>query len=259
MFGPLNPIEAARLSKLPNINRARNSRLYALDGTRWLDCWADGGRALMGHRPKGVSLRLKNEIDRGLYAPYPSLWDGRLEKALMLLFPGYEAVRIYRNIDRALVALNLSELPVDPLDLPAGEGALALWGRPLLPEHPIAEYLFPILPIPGLSDIQPVMIKTPESVLTPSDQLSAVLLAALTRSCVSITYRNTPIPDEFADIWERRGPYMTFRGGEDEYDEIFNTLFYRRILIAPSKSRPSIYPVEISAGEISVFSGRSSV
>ena len=87
MYGPLNSEENSRINRLPVIGRARGSRLYALDGTRWLDCWADGGRALMGHRPKGVSLRLKNEIDRGLYAPYPSLWALRLEKALLTLFP----------------------------------------------------------------------------------------------------------------------------------------------------------------------------
>lgn len=259
MFGPLNPNEAARIARLPNINRARGSRLYTLDRTRWLDCWADGGRALMGHRPKGVSLRLKNEIDRGLYAPYPSLWEGRLVKALMSLFPGYSSVRIFRNIDRALAALNLIAPPVDPLDLPVGEGASALWGRPLLPEHPVAEYLFPILPIPGLTDVQPVMIKTAESVQAPSDQVSSVLLAALTRSCASISYGNTPIPEGFADIWERRGPYMLFRGGEEEYDNFFESLFTRRVLIAPSAMRPSVFPAEISAGEISVLSGRSFV
>lgn len=259
MFGPLNPIESARLAKLPIINRARGHRLYTPDGTRWLDCWADGGRALMGHRPKGVSLRLKNEIDRGLYAPYPSLWGGRLEKALMSLFPGYAALRFFGNIDRALAALNLGDLPVDPLDLPVGEGASILWGRPLLPEHPVAEYLFPILPIPGLSDIQPVMIKTPDTDLPPSDQLSSVLLAALTRSCASISNGNTPISDGFADIWERRGPYMTFRGGEEDYHNLFDALFSRKVLIAPSVTRPSIFPAEISAGEISVLSGRSSV
>ena len=254
MFGPLNPEESARLARLPRIGRARGYRLYALDGTRWLDCWADGGRALMGHRPNGVSLRLKNEIDRGLYAPYPSRWEGRLEKSLMRLFPGYSAVRIYRNAEVALAALGLGEPPIDPLDLPPGDGrrVSVLWGRPLLPGHPEADFLFPVLPLPGLTEVQPVLCRNAgESVL--QDPVSPVILAALVRSCASIgdTSRdgNTPITGGNADIWERRGPYMLFRGNHGEYDDVFESLFSQRILVAPSPKRPSILPTDISTKE----------
>jgi hypothetical protein len=257
MFGPLTPVESARIAALPRISRARGGRLYALDGTRWLDCWADGGRGLAGHRPKGVSLRLKNEIDRGLYAPYPSIWQERLEKALLKLFPGYSEVRIFRNAEGAAAALNLSGPPVDPLDLPEGEGAEVLWGRPLLPGHPEADILFPVMPVPGLSNVQPVMMKSPGIETAPSDLISPIILASLVRSCSSISDRNTPIPEGFADIWERRGPYMLFQGDVKEYNLLFETLFARRVLIAPSLKRPSILPPDISAREISVLSGRS--
>ncbi len=266
MFGPLTPEESARLARLPRIGRARGYRLYALDGSRWLDCWADGGRALMGHRPNGVSLRLKNEIDRGLYAPYPSRWEGRLEKALMRLFPGYGGVRIYRNADAALAALGLDEPPVDPLDLPVGSGggdgrrASVLWGRPLLPGHPEADFLFPVLPLPGLSEVQPVLYGNAGEPALRSELVSPVILAALVRSCASIkdTFRdgNTPISDVNADIWERRGPYMLFRGNNREYNVIFESLFSQRILIAPSPNRSSILPTDISTQETALLTGR---
>ncbi len=263
MFGPLNPEESARLARLPRIGRARGYRLYALDGSRWLDCWADGGRALMGHRPNGVSLRLKNEIDRGLYAPYPSRWEGRLEKALMRLFPGYSAVRIYRNAEVALAALGLGEPPIDPLDLPLGDGGgdgrrhsrrvTVLWGRPLLPGHPEADYLFPVLPLPGLTEVQPVLCRNAGESVLQSDPVSPVILAALVRSCASIgdTSRdgNTPISGGNADIWERRGPYMLFRGNHGEYDDVFESLFSQRILVAPSPKRSLILPTDISTKE----------
>jgi hypothetical protein len=257
VYGPLSSKEDSRINRLPVIGRARGSRLYALDGTRWLDCWADGGRALMGHRPKGVSLRLKNEIDRGLYAPYPSLWGLRLEKALLALFPGYSAVRIFRNADRAIAAFDLGA-PVDPLDLPADGRASLLWGRPLLPDHPEADILFPVMPLPGLSEVQPVMIKKPNSDLPVSDSLSSIILAALTRSCSSVIHRNTPIPAGSADIWEWRGPYMMFRGSQGEYDEIFESSFLQKVLIAPSRERPSILPGDISAKELAALTGRGS-
>ncbi len=251
MFGPLSSDESALIARLPRINRAREHYLYASDRTRWLDCWADGGRALMGHRPKGVSLRLKNEIARGLYAPYPSHWEKRLEGELLRLFPGYSGMRIFRSAERASEALELGESPVDPLDLPpAGEGAdgeAALWGRPLLPGHPAADFLFPIVPLPGLSDAQPVLFRGGGEAPFTSDSLSPVILAALSRSSASV--KEVPrigiplISPENADIWERRGSYMMFRGNDGEYRELFETLFSRRVLIAPSGNRGSIIPI----------------
>jgi hypothetical protein len=274
MFGPLSPEEAALIARLPRITRAREHRLYAADGNRWLDCWADGGRALLGHRPKGLSLRLKNEIDRGLYAPYPGLWEGRLEKTLLKMFPGYSGVRIFLNARRAAEVLGLRGAPVDPLDLPAvdsieqpvgektsaggtvGGGPVVLWGRPLLPGHPPADYLFPIVPLPGLTEVQPVLFRDTSAEPRPSDPVSPVILAAMNRSCASVITLNagsgngnSPISSFNADIWDRRGPYMMFRGSEVEYTQLFEKLFSLRVLIAPSGKRGSIIPMGLSSKE----------
>lgn len=252
MFGPLNPEESALIARLPRITRAREHYLYAQDGTRWLDCWAQGGRALMGHRPRGVSLRLKNEISRGLYAPYPGVWEKRLEKNLLRLFPGYSGVRIFRNAERAIAALNLEVPPVDPLDLPDSDTP-ALWGRPLLPGHPGADYLFPIIPLPGLTEAQPVLFSSGREAGFFSDSISQVILAALSRSCASIKELPRtgipPIPAGNADIWDRRGPYMLYRGNNEEYRELFEKLFSRKVLIAPSRTRGSIIPIGLSVKE----------
>ena len=115
MHGPLNAFENSLICALPKINRARESYLYMKDSSRWLDLWADNTRALMGHRPPGVSLRIKNEVDKGLYAPYPGVWENRLVKALNTLFPGYSRVFLFSNIEKALSVLGLERLPSDPL------------------------------------------------------------------------------------------------------------------------------------------------
>lgn len=251
MFGPLSSEESALIARLPRITRAREHYLYTYDGTRWLDCWADGGRALMGYRPKGVSLRLKNEIARGLYPPYPSHWEKRLEGALLRLFPGYTGMRIFRSAEKASAALQLGKSPVDPLDLPpADEGdvaAAALWGRPLLPGHPESEFLFPIVPLPGISEAQPVLFRGGGEARYTSDSISPVILAALSRSSDSVKdvsrNGNPLISSGNADIWEKRGPYMMFRGNDGEYRVLFETLFSRRVLIAPSGNRGSIIPI----------------
>ena len=159
MFGPLTPPEAARIARLPRINRARGGRLYTAEGVRWIDCWADGGRALLGHRPRGVSLRLKSAVEKGIFAPYPSVWGPRLEKALLRLFPGCRGVGLFENLECAMAACGIEALPRDPLDMEPSvkRSAGALWGRPLLPNHPQADFLLPILPLPGITGIQSVL------------------------------------------------------------------------------------------------------
>ncbi|MDF1567155.1 MAG: hypothetical protein RQ801_02245 [Spirochaetaceae bacterium] len=261
MHGPLNREEQNRLERMPAIGRARGYRLYALNGTRWLDCWLDDSRALLGHRPSKVSIRLKNEVDRGLYAPYPNRWTRRFEQSLMRLFPGYSTARFYRNTERALDLLGLDQNPTDPMDLPDDLDAFdgALWGRPLLPGHPKGSHLFTILPLPGLTDVQAVL--TNDSAMPPSDPVSPIILASLTRSCASASSFPAGKPPEFresSDIWKRRGPYMNFRGSEEDYDVLFESLIIRHILIAPSIRRPSVMPMEISDKEAAMLDAGSS-
>lgn len=252
MFGPLSLEENSRISALPVINRARGSRLYAANGSRWIDCWADGGRALMGHRPGKVSLRLKSEIDRGLYAPYPNRWTQRLEKALLLLFPAYKTVRIFRDMERALTVTGKKDWPLDPLDFPEGtstERHHALWGRPFLPNHPLGEFLFPILPLPGFTEVQVLLIARDEGHLPPSDLVSPLILAALTRACHTLRNGSNRACASGSDIWMMRGPYMVYRGNFEDYTQVFDCLFKKSVLIAPSPHRPSVYPLDISPGE----------
>jgi len=272
----MNAGERALIARLPSIGRARGYYLYALDGSRWLDCWAEGGRALLGHRPRGLSHRLKNEIDRGLYSPYPNKWLRRLEAALIRLFPGYAQARIYRNSEQAMLSLGLKERPIDPLDPEVETSPAALWGRPLLSKHPQAEYLFPILPLPGLSETQPVLMRSDRLRFAESHPVSPVILAALTRSCTAAAYwrgakkfgklndisaANFNVeeilwPRVSADVWERKGPYLSYRGRVEEYTELFEYLFVHKILIAPSHKRPSLLFPGASRKEIALLSAK---
>lgn len=112
------------LSRLPPIVRARDFYLYDIHGRRYLDLWLDGGRALLGRRPDGLSTRLKNEIDRGGCAALPSVETRRFEKAILASFPGHAAVRLYADTGRACAALAAAGFgePADPAIIcdPAG-------------------------------------------------------------------------------------------------------------------------------------------
>jgi len=96
----------ARLRGLPPIRRARFWRLYAENGTRYLDFWQDGGRGILGARNAKLGLGLKEGIDRGLDRPLPSRLEARLAKAALALVPGMRAIRLFRDERRALDALS---------------------------------------------------------------------------------------------------------------------------------------------------------
>ncbi|TVR74458.1 MAG: hypothetical protein EA427_00935 [Spirochaetaceae bacterium] len=67
------------------VRRARDWRLYDDAGNRYADFWQADGAAFLGHRPRGLARTVAAEIDRGLWAPLPAAWEGRLEKALVAL------------------------------------------------------------------------------------------------------------------------------------------------------------------------------
>lgn len=253
MTGPFTADELTRMSALPCFSRAREFHLYTGDGQRWLDCWAGGGLAVAGHRPRGVSKRLKNEIDRGLFTAYPNKWERRLVTALKKVFPGYTEVRFYSSPEAAQTALKLTHAPEDPLDLPPGASASVLWGRPLLPDSAQADVLFPLLPM-GLSNLQPVMFRDGGPEYAPSQPASGVILAGLTRSCAALKEVSRPVLN--ADIWKVRGPYMLFQGTNQEYGRFFESMCSRRILIAPSADRPSVLPQSLSEPETALLSGK---
>jgi hypothetical protein len=92
------------LRSLPAIRRARDFRLYTEDGRRLTDLWQYGGHAILGHTPPAVLRELKNAASRGLFAPFPSCYEGRLIKALSRLFPG-RIVRLYAGETSLRLAL----------------------------------------------------------------------------------------------------------------------------------------------------------
>jgi hypothetical protein len=88
---PAFPSEASsekRVYRLPErriVRRARGPYLYDQQGDRYLDLWAADGAAFLGHRPGGYSRLAKEEIDRGLWGPFPTQWLHRLYRAVTAL------------------------------------------------------------------------------------------------------------------------------------------------------------------------------
>jgi hypothetical protein len=166
------------LRLVPRIKRARGWRLYTEDGKRLVDLWQYGGKALLGHKPANIVRDIKNSAEKGLFAPFNSACEGRLERALARLFPGKEA-RFYTD------RLSLREA------FDAGGGGLSaetpvLW-RPYRDEkNPFAfsdmpDVFSPVIPFPLSPEILVIEKKHAEK-FPPSDIIAPPLLAATTRA-----------------------------------------------------------------------------
>jgi hypothetical protein len=105
MIPSLSAEALSLLSTVPVIKRARGWRLYASDGARYLDMYADGGRSISGRRSGESDRTAKEAIDRGLLSPFPTFWENRLGKAILAWLPGYVGMRFFISEAEAVMAL----------------------------------------------------------------------------------------------------------------------------------------------------------
>lgn len=275
------------LRLLPPIRRARGYRLYDERGKRYLDLYQTGGRALLGHRPAGALLELKNLISRGLLSDLPATAERRLIKALRSLLPDHPVVRIFANEERLLAALRgpvehaLNLAPEEGRRVPASSGGpsterrpdlsiadpalgeraapLERW-RPLLPapESPRAavSVLLPVVPFPAsFAPAVACIGGMADEDLPSSDLVAPALLAALARSVYDVLRAvgrrsETDWTAFDAPWWLRRGPYLIAKCEKGEYSELFRRLLERGILINPHYPGPSICPADYTEGEL---------
>jgi hypothetical protein len=147
--------ETELLRLLPAIRRARDFRLYAEGGRRFLDLWQYGGRAILGHTPPAVLRELKNTAERGLFAPFPGPLEGRFLKALTRLFPN-RVFRLYAGeaaLAQALTALGLDLPPLDPAICPLDDAG----GEEKPPAEPVYPAIRPLDDVekPGKPPVKP--------------------------------------------------------------------------------------------------------
>lgn len=255
------------LKDVPPIRRARGYRLYDHKGNRYLDMFQNGGAAILGHRPKGLSLALKNTIEKGLYAPYPSIYTERLQKLLRSLFPHGGDIFIFRNYERGVdllsraYAMNLSEYPLeDPLGGLDGKSPIRLWRPYLENQNDPAPFTVPLIPFPGMCEPVIVCVRKDicraEGMELASDPVSPVILSGIIKVFHALQQRDIKKEQKkwsFFDfpLWKREGMYLIADTiDKDRYGEIFSSLLERGVLISPDPLIPTIIPGEFSDGEI---------
>lgn len=249
----------ARMGMIPRVRRTRGFRLYDDSGRRYLDMYLDGGRAILGHKPSAALKSIKNNLDRGLLAPYPSQHRRRFIKALSRLLPEYPVLYLFPETNSALREINrvtgVKGTFADPALEDTAPGCVSLW-RPFLPTPGHAAFLVPVLPLPGSFCPCMVMAGRESPALEDGGLLaSPIILAALERSVWDILN----CPKEYGEKewalfpaagFSRKGPYLKAECGERVYGNLFRRMLGNGILLSPRYPGPSIIPGEYSPGEI---------
>jgi len=257
-----------RLSLLPPIRRARLWRLYSEargPGRPWryLDMWMDDGRAILGAKGSRLGTVAKAAVDTGLTNPFPSVREARLEKSLLAAYPGYGAVRLYRNEERATrEAARLSqgaEVPIlrpftDHLEDAArgdsGESARA------------ARLAMPRLPCPASLAPAALLFRAPSDAdaasadIVPPLQLAAAHAALVDLARFSQEYDEAlwrKADRRLAPFFRRRGPYLYPRAAEPDYEAVFSAALGAGILLSPAFEIPSIIPGDFDDGELAAL------
>lgn len=237
---------------VPEITRARGFRLYTARGTRLVDLWQYGGRAILGHNPPGLLRTIKNGAERGLFAPLPNAASGRLFRALAVLFPGC-SFGVYRD------GTGLYRAPET-----AGFRPLPLW-RPFRNEAVPDSLFVPVLPFPFPGAPEVLARKAERAGALPSDTVSPVALAAAARcawdlaAALASGVRAVSFPAVERALkdnprWKRRGIYLS-RAGVEDYADLFRRFLEGGFLLPPSPEEEAILPGELSPGEEKKLAG----
>jgi hypothetical protein len=250
-----------KYASLPPIRRARDYHLYAQNGKRYLDMHLAGGRALLGHKPRNLYAVLKTELQKGLWAEFPSAFGKRFERAILRLAGQGFTPRIYASFDRALAAAgNILGRTITEENILEPFFAAGRWTPVYFRPFTNIDYsrfsiVFPVLPFPGNFAPQPLLLREDAAAEAgPGDDAgSPLLLAGLTRLTEELQ-----TGAEFPDIWKewilpgwkRFGCYcFPSVEAETDYAKVYSGFLAEGVVLSPDSRRPAILPRLYSPGE----------
>jgi len=252
-----NDEELLRL--LPRVLRARDFHLYTEGGRRLVDLWLQGGRAVLGHKPPGVLLELKNAAERGLFGPFPHPLERRLEKALAILCPDRsfrfynDPLSMYKALEKAFPGESAS---ISDPAFPGRQKVTVTFWRPFVEPVSQAAILLPVLPWP-LGPAVLALDKSMEASFPQGELIPPVLLAPAARAVYDLAaqirnpsrQRYYRIEKAHTGVWQRRGIYLTTQVDREKYAELFRSFLEAGFLLPPKASEPVILPAAMSKGE----------
>jgi glutamate-1-semialdehyde aminotransferase len=229
-----------------------------------LDFWMDGGRCLLGAKGRAIGTTAKAALDTGLTRPFPSIREGRLAKDLLKRYPGYAAVRFYRDESRALAAaqgfLGTGEMP--SALRPFGEFLRKSEGLEERSRNEASDIAMPILPCPAALSPAVLLFKDADAALTSvGDIVAPLLLACAHRALHELDrfaedYKEThwkTVDRRLGAYFERRGPFLYPRAASEAYDKFFDAALGAGVLLSPDYELPSMIPGEFDDGELAAL------
>jgi len=250
---------------MPTVVRARSFYLYDRRGVRYTDFFQNYGRAILGHRPEQIQRSIKATVSRGLISEYPSLFSGRLEKLLAMLFPDFPVIRVYSDQQKVLqVVQRISNDAIfDPAISPEHASRTVSYWRPFLGFGGAdSVMLLPILPFPGSFVPQVVCLKEEACTgdVPPSDAVSPLLLdllikttANLIRSLESDETVKRRMDNPLAGVFETRGPYGLTGLSPTRYEAFALEALALKVVLPPTSDVPFIIPGEYAKGDVRPF------
>lgn len=260
---------------LPTVKRARGYHLYDVRGRRYLDLYRDSGRALLGHTPPGYSTAVKNVISRGLWGGVRHNYLRQAERSLAALSLPFDNYLFLPQRGSILPWIREAYGAETALRESAGieggaadqGGYLAVW-RPFLPQtagdffrDPLCRGAVLTLPAPGAALPAVLALREPvrrdfrrELEISPLGCAALTRGVALLRKWCDLIEPERPAWERRWDafnrpFWERRGPYLFYKGSPESYPALFTAALEGGLLLPPDPGIPAAVPFEYTAGE----------
>lgn len=230
------------------IKRARGHRLYSVAGEKIIDLSMDWGRAVLGHRPNGLSLAIKNGVDRGLYAGYDNIYTARIIKDFRKRFPAYSYITILEHEHKVTDYFNTTIS--DPLFHDCNGSQVAYW-RPFI-DAPDSNNLVILYPMPGLNSV--TLLVSKEDTGLESDAVSPILLSGILRSLYDYDMELKTFDkneyNRYKNIKDSvlKAPYLIFSRDKKEYKDLCNKGLEVGILLN-DRSQIIVLSNDFSSGE----------
>lgn len=248
---------------LPSIKRSRGYKLYSSDGKRYLDFYQEGGKAILGSRPAGFSLALKNEIEKGNYYGFPSSYEKKAFNLLKQLAgseaPPFKAFFFSTEQEAHAFVQTIADVAITlwhPFEVASLGKFLQDYG-----------FVMPIIPFPGSFAPVAVLVSEVEAIdsVTKSNPISPILLAGFCRATALLVTHIKANPykiwekhiKELAPLWCVKLPYLTPAYKKEQHSFVFKSFFDKQIIIQRDFNELSALPPcgseGISFGEKKIF------
>jgi hypothetical protein len=214
----------------------------------------------LGHKAPNIVRDIKNIAETGLLAPFHSIYEGRLLRALGALFPQKD----FRFYQFGRVQ------PEAPLWRP-----FACDGEPFKLDAALGDVFRPVLPFALAPDVLvvnaektrvPEMVQPSVPETMSSEIVSPMILAATVRAVYdliaakdrgNLNYKKIMgVLEGTTDTWRREGIYI-YRASmqKNDYEALRQKFFGAGFFLSPNPEDPLILPGELSDGEESVLAG----